>query len=73
MGACEVLRIDGRQRQRVAIARALAVRPDLLLVDEPFGVLDAITRRLLQDELLRIWRETEASMMFVTHDLDEAV
>lgn len=64
--------LSGGQRQRVGLARALAVRPDLLLMDEPFSALDAITRHLLQDELIRVWRESGASVLFVTHDLDEA-
>ncbi|MDE2006424.1 MAG: ABC transporter ATP-binding protein [Rhodospirillales bacterium] len=64
--------LSGGQRQRVGLARSLAVAPDLLLMDEPFSALDAITRHGLQDELLRVWRETGASVLFVTHDLDEA-
>jgi NitT/TauT family transport system ATP-binding protein len=65
-------RVSGGMRQRAAIARALAIEPDLLLMDEPFGALDAQNRRIMQREVRRIWGETGRTIVFVTHSIEEA-
>ena len=65
--------LSGGMKQRVSIARALAIRPKVMILDEPFGALDAITKEELQEELLKIWSDNKCTVLMITHDIDEAL
>ena len=65
--------LSGGMRQRVAIARAMAIKPPILILDEPFGALDLITKEELQEELLALWRQQRCTVLMITHDIDEAI
>lgn len=69
----KITQISGGMKQRVAIARALAIRPEVLILDEPFGALDAITKEELQEQLLQIWNTQKCTVLMITHDIDEAL
>lgn len=65
--------LSGGMKQRVALARGMAMEPDILLMDEPFAALDALTRRKMQEELLQLWEDTHFTVLFVTHSIEEAI